>query len=101
MTRSETIKFRVTPRLKAALTMVAGESDVSLSYLLRGVAGQVVEGHNLDATVRADMLMVRLLANGILAWVDEAALDQDGTRPLVDAGERLRAVAARHLKPLS
>lgn len=99
LTRSEVVKFRVTPRLKALLNSVADRSEISLSDLLRGVAGHVVEGKRLDATVRADMLTVRLAANAVLSWAENAGLDANHVRELVDAGERLRHVAARHLKP--
>lgn len=99
--RSEIIKCRITPPLKLAVDEAATRAGATTSDVLRRAIAQVVAGQSLDATVRADMLTVRLIANAVLSWAETSGCGDEEVRELLHAGERLRAVAARHLRPVS
>lgn len=93
MTRSELVKFRITPKAKGALLRLADARGTTVSALLREQTARLTMGTPSDPQVRADLATVRQLANAILAGADSAF----DTAAIVDAATKLRAIATRHL----
>ena len=97
MTRSELIKFRVTPTVKASLARLADKKDTTVSALLRDQTLRLMDGPTPDPKIRKDLATVRQLANMLL---DEAgSVGQVNARRVADLAIQLRTISGRHLTP--
>ncbi len=99
MTRSELVKFRVTPKAKSLLVRLADANETTVSALLRDQASRLTTGRSTDPLVRADLVAVRQLANLVLASIENVVVTQIETRKVADAAHQMRRIADRHLGP--
>jgi hypothetical protein len=97
MTRSELVKFRVTPKAKSSLVRLAGANKKTVSALLRDQASWLTTGRSTDPLVRADLMAVRQLANVVLASIENVVVTQIEAHKVADAAHQMRRIADRRL----
>jgi hypothetical protein len=99
VTRSEMVKFRVSPRAKAALFRLADRGGTTVSVLLRDQTSRLTTGRTPDPEVRADLARVRQLANLVISIVATSAQENPDCKRLSDAANDMHRIIARHLGP--
>ena len=98
LTRTEVVKFRISPKTKRAVEQAAIDANLTVSGLMRGLIVQAVDGRTVDGRVREDMLTVRAASSTLLELLDqdEAGFDRSRAGSLARI---LHTLAMRHLGP--
>ena len=95
---SELIKFRLSSHAKHRISRHAERHQKSVAAFMRDLTAQAIMGRSMDESIRADMALVRQLANTVLAHAQALGEDHPLSAALREVGTRMRDTAARHLR---